>query len=767
MLGRVLLVAVVGAVALLPARSVAGADRVPARAAQGSCAGLGALPGYDVFVAGNINASNNQLQGAAAAGGAVTLSSYGISVALPADPARLDLIAGGDLNVSNASAHGSVRYGGTLTGSITVPPGGSVAHGPYPFSFPEEVAHMELLSATWAALPASGTASPSGELLALNGTLPGLNIFHVTSGQLQSARNITINVPAGASALVNVSGSSYSTAVSGTYGAGNRAVPTIWNFTEASRVQIGPGTGMVRHRARAQRRRHRQQHPDAQLRLGARLEGTGTILNGALPECLPPPTQAIALTALCVNPVTNELAMRLTNGGDAAKTVTWSDEDSAQRGVIDAGPRTDSYFHVLDGDQPHTIVAQAGSERARAEGTTRPCQGTVLVHKSTSGEGTPPGGGWQVTVSGDSGYSDTEEVTAGATATFTVPSNYQAGSLPIGGAPSGYLYTVSEPDPRGAVATVDPELVPIVDGESETVGVDNRYDPPEPEVKPEPEPKPPIEPPVEPPPLPGEPTTPSLAPSQPGHAGTDLMITQHFSRSSVPLHGTFEVVVHVRNLSMLAAADTVVSELPQAHPLEPNRVVQILSISSSCTRSQPATCQLGTLQPGADVLLHARVKAQLIGSLTSDLRVTTSTPEVNTTNNIATAGIVVTPPPARLAVAVSAPAQGPVGVPLSYRVRASVGGAAGAMFVRICQRPPGGLLVTSAPGTFRSKGEICRDVDSIAHNGSAGFTVQAIPAAAAAGRTLVLPAQASAPGLHTAHGQDAVAIVAEALKGNG
>jgi choice-of-anchor A domain-containing protein len=49
-----------------------------------------------VFAAGNINVTNNQLQGGAAAGANVTMSSYGVSVGLPADGARLDLVAGGN-----------------------------------------------------------------------------------------------------------------------------------------------------------------------------------------------------------------------------------------------------------------------------------------------------------------------------------------------------------------------------------------------------------------------------------------------------------------------------------------------------------------------------------------------------------------------------------------------------------------------------------------------------------------------------------------------
>ncbi len=761
---RLMAAALVGAALVGAALVPGGSAPASAAAARETCASVGALGGEDVFVAGNINVSNNQLQGGAAAGKDVTLRSFGISVGLPADASRLDLIAGGSLDLANASAHGSVRYGGTLTGSISVPAGGSVAHGPYPFDFAEEIARMQLLSATWGELAATGSAKPSGETLALSGSLPGLNVFDVTAGQLQGARSITIGVPPGASALVNVTGASYSTAVSGAYGAGNAGVPTVWNFTEATRVQVGPGLewfGTVLAPKALATASNTQLHGYVWAH---DWEGTGTILHAPLPACLPPPpAPAIELAPLCVDTQTNELAMRLRNTAQTPRTVTWRDEQSAQHGTIDAGAATDSYFHVQDGDQPHTIVASSGSEHVRAEGTMRPCRGTIRVHKSTSGEGTPPAGPWNVKVSGDNGYTRTAGVAAGGTTTFTVPGAYRAGTVPIDAPPVGYLYTVSEPDPRGAVATVAPELVEIVDGQDSSVQVDNRYEPVEPDVKP----GPPVEPPA---PLPGEPPLPPLQPAAPGHPAADLVITERVSRTHVPLHGTFETTVEIRNLGQLPSEQTVVAELPQSDPLQPNRIIRVLSVgagaAATCTLSRPVRCELGTLPVGADVLIHARVKALVLGSLTSVVRVSSATPEVNTTNNIATAGIVVTPPPTHLTVGVSAPAQSPVGVPMSYRVRAS-GGSLGAAFVRICQRPPAGLSVTSARGTFRRHGSICRDVDRIARRGSAGFTVEAIPMAAVAGRTLVLPATASAPGLATAHGSDAVAIHARRFEGNG
>jgi choice-of-anchor A domain-containing protein len=418
----------VASAALLPAGAAGGS----VRAERASCADLGALSGYEVFVAGNIDVSNNQLLGAAAAARSLRMSSYGVSAGLAPDPARLDLIAGANLDVSNAHANGSVRYGGTLTGSITVPSGGTVAHGPYPFSFDEEIERMQVLSSAWGALAGTEAKKPAGEVLELKGTAPGLNVFHVTSAILQGVRDTTISVPAGASALIDVSGPSYSTALAGAYGAGDSAVPAIWNFTEATAVQISGLNWFGAVLA-----------PNAAVNAGNGQiygaiwahdwEGSGTVLHGSLPGCLPPlPPQALALSALCVDPVTGQLAMRLRNTGEDDLPVSWHDERSAQSGTFESKAGSDTYFHVLEGEQPHTIVASAGGQTVRAEGTSRHCEGTIRVHKSISGAGTPPAGPWEVRVSGTSGFSATRDVTAGGTVEVAVPGTFEAGSAPIG-----------------------------------------------------------------------------------------------------------------------------------------------------------------------------------------------------------------------------------------------------------------------------------------------------------------------------------------------
>ena len=104
---------------------------------------------------------------------------------------------------------------------------------------------------------------------------------------------------------------------------------------------------------------------------------------------------------------------------------------------------------------------------------------------------------------------------------------------------------------------------------------------------------------------------------------------------------------------------------------------------------------------------------------------------------------------------------------VSYRVVARGTGTDGAESVRFCHRPPARLLVTSAPGTFRYRGRVCRDVRRLARGQRAAFTVHAIPASSAGGRTLPLRATATAPDARPAVGSDRLAVVAQSFVGSG
>ena len=75
--------------------------------------------------------------------------------------------------------------------------------------------------------------------------------------------------------------------------------------------------------------------------------------------------------------------------------------------------------------------------------------------------------------------------------------------------------------------------------------------------------------------------------------------------------------------------------------------------------------------------------------------------------------------------------------------------------------------MTSAPGTFRYRGRVCRDVARLAPGQRASFTVHAIPASSAGGRTLRLLATATAPEARPAAGADRIAVVAQSFAGTG
>jgi hypothetical protein len=75
--------------------------------------------------------------------------------------------------------------------------------------------------------------------------------------------------------------------------------------------------------------------------------------------------------------------------------------------------------------------------------------------------------------------------------------------------------------------------------------------------------------------------------------------------------------------------------------------------------------------------------------------------------------------------------------------------------------------MTSAPGTFRYRGRVCRDVSRLARGQQASFVVHAIPAASAGGRTLPLRATATAPDARPAAAGEGIAVIAQSFAGTG
>ncbi|MEU4268280.1 choice-of-anchor A family protein [Streptomyces sp. NPDC026092] len=274
-----------------------------------SCAPLGAAGGYAEFVEKDSTRFSDS-EGAVAVGGDAYFgdgaTNQGFSVGsrlTDADLAKLpggrSLVVAGTLHANQVVvAKGSAVYGkldDRSTANFAVD--GRHASGASPTSpidFGKEFATLRSLSAGWAAARPNGTVTvPQGSHgLLLTGTDKDLNVFAVAAEDLQKAAEISVKVPAGATTLVNVIGTSYDMGATPTYGvnlwdetagrfvqddyaAGGAAFKQVrsellWNFPQAASVKKNhtswPGTILA---------------PNAKVELGGKGVGPGHV-NGSV-----------------------------------------------------------------------------------------------------------------------------------------------------------------------------------------------------------------------------------------------------------------------------------------------------------------------------------------------------------------------------------------------------------------------------------------------------------------------------------------------------
>lgn len=131
----------------------------------------------------------------------------------------------GDVRTASKDIDGSVSFaGGTVRGTVGL----------------HIDEYMEALSEDLYGQVANGgtVVRPWGEI-ELTGTHEMLNIFDVKGSDLSAATKLSINVPAGSSALVNVDGGVVSFGPSGSHYVGATASKTVFNFFEATDLTIG------------------------------------------------------------------------------------------------------------------------------------------------------------------------------------------------------------------------------------------------------------------------------------------------------------------------------------------------------------------------------------------------------------------------------------------------------------------------------------------------------------------------------------------------
>ncbi|HEX8706076.1 MAG TPA: immunoglobulin-like domain-containing protein, partial [Myxococcaceae bacterium] len=166
------------------------------------------LSDYNLFLLEDYNGGHDVL-GKVAAGGNITLHSFGVGAGLPDSDTSRVLVAGGNLTLSQGGIWGDAFYGGSYSADRSViHHRGVVAQGS-PIDFAARFAELRALSEELSIQPENGasTLEPWGGIT-LRGMDPGLNIFHVNASAFTEAKLLSIDAPAGALVVVNIHGAS-------------------------------------------------------------------------------------------------------------------------------------------------------------------------------------------------------------------------------------------------------------------------------------------------------------------------------------------------------------------------------------------------------------------------------------------------------------------------------------------------------------------------------------------------------------------------------
>ncbi len=201
---------------------------------------LGVVGRFNLFALGAVTQSGTDTAGRLAAAGNVTLSSYSVGQSLTATGGSDDvLIAGGALSFNGGTvSHGNLVYGGTVAlTSVNIPNG--AARQDQPVDFAGASRNLGILSSYWATLAANGTTTVQPwKQINLVGSDPTLNVFSVHGSDLAVSVGVSIQVPSGSTALVNVDGTSDQMQNFGFQLAGVSNGGVVLNFYQATSLKL-------------------------------------------------------------------------------------------------------------------------------------------------------------------------------------------------------------------------------------------------------------------------------------------------------------------------------------------------------------------------------------------------------------------------------------------------------------------------------------------------------------------------------------------------
>ncbi len=223
-----------------PARSAPGLELLEDRTLlSGTGGALDVASAFNVFVLGDVTQSYTDSEGRVAAAGDVRLTGYGIGSTLSNSAGqRDDLVVGGRLTYDQGQVfNGNIVYGGTAVLQNVGLPNGTARQG-VPVDFTAARTRLDALSAAFAGLAVNGVTDDTYGTLLLAGADPNLDVFSLSAGELASANGMNITAPAGATVLVNVSGTAAQMQYFGMTLSGTDKQHVVFNFPDATSLTM-------------------------------------------------------------------------------------------------------------------------------------------------------------------------------------------------------------------------------------------------------------------------------------------------------------------------------------------------------------------------------------------------------------------------------------------------------------------------------------------------------------------------------------------------
>ena len=393
--------------------------------------------------------------------------------------------------------------------------------------------------------------------------------------------------------------------------------------------------------------------------------------------------------------------MRLRNRSAADQHFSWTDTQSGQSGSGTAPAGTDTFFGVQNAERLHVIIVFIRDVPHVRITNARACRGTLTVTKEVLGDLEPPGASYRVHVAGDSGFEDTATLTGGGSQSFNVPGTIATRSAPIGQPPGGYVYTISDLDGLVANVSVTPDTLTFNARGTKTSAVVNQFG-----------------------------ALPPIPPDPPDPPGTaDLVLRKDVAPADARVGDVVTYTVRVENEGPATAVAVTGRDIPRRN--HPNQVAEVLGVDPSqgtCTTRRPITCEFGDIPPGGAVTLTVRVRPGVTGVLQNMAEVSSLTPDPNPSNNQETAGLSVSPGPAKLRLSKSAERdEVAAGDKVRFSLTVESRGPETAVGVEVCDRLPEVLRVKRAKGAAvaESGDRACWTVRSLAEGKAKTFRLHA------------------------------------------